>query len=1202
MYFKGIHINGFKSFADRLELNFEGGFTGIVGPNGCGKSNVADAIRWVLGEQSPKALRGSNMRDVIFDGTDTRNPLSYCEVSLIFDNSTRLFNVKFDEVAITRKLYRTGESEYLINNVTCRLKDITDMLKDTGLSREGLAIIGQGRVEDIISAKPEDRRKVFEEAAGIARLKAKKRESELRLSRHRMNLERINYILSELERQLGPLKKHAEDAEKYKEYSKDLKYHEINNFLYRTENANDQKADINIKIQGINEEIKSLKNELDNASVSYSKIMEDIGYYDEELEKMQNEQTRILVSIEKVTGEGKVLSERINNDKATRADIVESIEKYRKDIDKKNGALSEAIGSRDKSMREIDELNRELDVVTDKYLKIEEQIVSSESELELTNKNIYTSLDKLSDIKANMSKLIAERDGHIEQLAELDEEQQNSKKRLEDAVASKEEFDKKIELIDKDILEYKNNINNLRAKYNENRVSLNDLNKKIVEANSRKSTLDARNKLLHNMKNSYGSYQMSVKRIMQDSKNNERLTSCIEGVVAELIKVPTEYEVAIETVLGGALQNIVTRTQEDAAYVIDYLKRNNYGRVTFLPMNAFTSKMLDPIYRGALKENGVVGVASDVIKCDKQYRGIVEGLLGRTIIVDNIQNAISLSKRYRNAFRIVTIEGEVLSTSGSMAGGSRRSDKADLLSRERDIENNNKELQLMSKICAQLQEKVKNSANSLESILDDIRIIEEKIQKKEVEKASLSEKIIIAAKLYEDTIVSIELRESKIDSINKRIKEINEQKKLVEQMEKETVSERSSADKVVEESKNQFDAIKTQRDKLYKRRSEIQIGIKERESLIKAFDTDILRYKEELVLVNKNIHDLEIRCDMINAKIEKSVSELHAIALANSDNEQVKEIKAKIEKITSSKKNLQDQLFELDIKKGEINSKINDATSKLIREESRLSKIDNDLANLGDMILDQYQLTYDEAKDIRDSEYDSTQAKSEITRLKKAINALGVVNLNAIEEYKEVGARYEDLNSQKIDLIEAEEDLMQIINELTGEMVGKFKTEFDKINYNFKIVFKELFGGGRAELVLEDEDCDDPLEAGITIKAEPPGKKMQNINLLSGGERALIAIGILFAILKSKPMPFCVLDEIEAALDDSNVKVFATYLRRFSKETQFIVITHRKPTMEFADCLYGVTMQEKGVSNMVSVKLSEAIQNVMPQKDMENVG
>ena len=1192
MNFKGIQLYGFKSFADRLDIRFEGGFTGIVGPNGCGKSNVADAIKWVLGEQAPRQLRGSSMQEVIFDGTDNRSSMSYCEATLIFDNSERLFNVNFDEVAITRKLYRSGESDYLINNVSCRLKDITDMLRDTGLGRDGLAIIGQGRVDDIVSAKPGDRRKFFEEAAGIARLKSKKRESELRLNRHRLNLERINIILSELERQLGPLKRQADDAAKYIDLTGQLRYQEVNFYLYKLENANHVKEEINLKIKGILEEIDDLKAQLQKASSDYSAKMVEIGNFDEQLEKLQNEQTRLLVGMEKLTGEGKVLAERIANEKKARTDIEKSIAKYTEEIESKNKSIIECSDGRENALREIDALLRELDSVTDKYLTIEEELIESEKKQELTNRNIFMSMDKLTEIKANMSKLIAERDNLIVQVDELNLEQANSRANLQSSVDAKDNYDKEILAIDNQINELLDKIKSLKSDYNISRTKLNDINRSLMELNSKKTSLDTRCKLLVNMKNSYENYQIAVKKVMQDAQIDSDLSQCIEGVVAELIKVPAQYEIAIETVLGGALQNIVTKTQNDAAYVIEYLKKNNYGRITFLPMDSFRSNKLEGIYNSALNEKGVLGIASDIVETDAKYRGIVEGLLGKTVIVSKIDDAIQLSRKYRNAFRIVTLEGEVLSTSGSMSGGSRRSEKADLLSRERDIENIKRQLNDAVRLYNKLGEESKKTTADLEKILDEIKLIEEQIQKKELSKASLTEKILLAAKLYDDTAINIDIREGKIQSLTNRINEINEQKKYIEKMEEATEQEKTSAGKEVRESKTETDSKKALRDSLNKKQSEIKLSIKEKESFVKSMDADMIRLKEEITILEHQIKDLDVNKAIVLSNLEQSEQELNKIVLENSDNAEIAAIKQKIEDIGKYKKSLNDDLFNLDFKKGELNSRINDATGRQIREEARLAKIDSDLVNMEESIAEQYQLTYEAAVEERDPEFDNTKAQSEISKLRKSVNQLGVVNVNAIEDYKEVGSRYEELNEQKNDLTKAEEDLLQIIQELTDEMVIKFRTQFDKINSNFKQVFKELFGGGRAELILDDE-AEDPLEAGIEIKAEPPGKKMQNINLLSGGERSLIAIGILFAILKSRPMPFCILDEIDSALDDSNVKVFASYLRRFSKETQFIVITHRKPTMELADALYGVTMEEKGVSKMVSVKLSEAIQGAM---------
>lgn len=1191
MNFKGLQIYGFKSFADRTDVKFEGGFTGIVGPNGCGKSNVSDSIKWVLGEQSSKALRGTSMQDVIFNGTDKRGSLSFCEVTLVFDNSNRMFNVNFDEVAITRKLFRSGESDYQINHTPCRLKDITDMLSDTGLGKNGLSIIGQGKIDDIVSAKPDDRRKVFEEAAGIARLKKKKRESELKLSRVRLNLERINYILTELERQLEPLKKQAEDAKIYLELTKELKYNEINYYLFKYENSSAVIRDINLKIESLKDEHERLTTALEKANDEYNSNMTETSKSDEQLEILQGRLTKLLVNSEKLAGEGKVLYERMNNDKKSLKNLLKRNEKLEKEIEEKTALLKDNNQELESSLREKDNLEVELEEVSDKYLNLVEEILDDETRLEKSNLNIFNSLDKLSDIKAEISKLKTEKDSLENQIKEIDEESASSKEKVENAEKERDILVAKLEQIETDSDNKNAEIVKLRNLYNEKRFKINELSQKIIEANSKKSAIETKNKLLESMKNSYDNFHLSVKRIMQDARRDKTLGACIEGVVAELVKVPRRYTLAIETVLGGALQNIVTQTQKDAAYVIAYLKKNRYGRITFLPMDSYSVKPLAEIYRTVLKEKGVVGIASDLVKFNKKYKSIFEGLLGRTVVVKTIKEAISISQRYRNAFRLVTLEGEVFSTNGSMAGGSKKQGKADILSRDDEIETNEKLLEEIVALCTKLQNEQKKLGEELESILDKINDVDEAIQSFEVNYATIEQKIEQAEKIIDDTSVNLNLRESKITSLKNRIKDIVLQKEMIEKLANEAEFEKSSADKLIAESKSMFDEKKSTRDKLGERQNEIKVKMAELEHSTKTLYSDIERYKREVKVAEQTINQNLEKEKTLKSKIDNTGLEIQKIALANAENEEIDKLRIEIDKLTKFKKELQDAILDLDIKRGDLNSDINRLASEKIREENKLNKLDNELRNLQQNIEETYDLTYETALEFKDENYAFTNNQAVITKCKRKISALGSVNVNSIDDYAEIGERYEDLNSQRNDLSEAEVDLEKIIDDLTNEMVLKFKTEFNKINENFKVVFKELFNGGRAQLILEENE-DDPLEAGIKIEAEPPGKKMGSISLLSGGERALIAIGILFAILKVKPMPFCLLDEIEAALDDSNVKVFASYLRKFSQDTQFIVITHRKPTMELADSLYGVTMQEKGVSKMVSVKLSEAMKNV----------
>ncbi|MDD2227224.1 MAG: chromosome segregation protein SMC [Clostridia bacterium] len=1015
MHFEKIELIGFKSFADKIEIKFDDGITAIVGPNGCGKSNVGDAIRWVLGEQSSKNLRGTSMQDVIFSGTEKRRSLSYCEVSLFFNNSDRFFDIDFDELSVTRKIYRSGESEYLINKNQCRLKDIVTLFFDSGIGRDGYSIIGQGKVEEIISSKPESRRKIFEEAAGIAKFKSRKEEAERKLERTRENLNRLRDIVGEIERQLGPLKKQAETAKKYLDFKYHLKDLEVNAYIYQYENMGEVKAQLNTKMDGILEELSLRQTELVGLNQKSVDNMEKISQIDDNIKQINNEILVLTVGFEKQIGEIKLFQERIAS------------------VKDKNETIKQDISNLENSIK--------------KYFDEKKSKEIRKNELQKNAKEIEESSPEYSDLIKNYSTLKV----------------------------------KAVNLISK-IKEEEQNINNLNAKI---------------------QVFENRHRLLSEMQAEFEGYAYAVKKLLKESEKNVAIKNRMVGLLASLIKVPQKFETAIEVALGAAIQNIVTTDEENAKILINYLKSNQLGRATFLPISSMKPRYISHEFRNLLSTSGCHGVAAELISYDRRIKNVVENLLGSVVLTENLDIAVNIAKKSNFAFKIVTLDGDVLNPSGAMTGGSRKSQAVNLISREREI----------STLATDIQ-KAKNDYEKGQNVLNDLN--------------------------------------EKFDEVQQKIGEIEKRKNS---------NEISEAVKIAE--------IKTEINSIENDFVRIQNQIFEIESTIKTKNQQI---ENNLYFIKKE---------------ETSIQDMQKNSLDTENTAKLEQLKENQEEFEQNRITLQGQLKEIDLKKEQAMQEINRINDKKFRVEMEFTKLETDAETMQQRIYEEYELTYETCLEFRREDFEIDEALSKIYELKKEISKLGYVNVNAIEDSIAICERYDEMSLQVQDLETAEADTCKIIEELSDEMSTRFLEEFEKINSNFSITFKELFGGGNAKLQLVGSD--NILEAGIDIVAEPPGKKLQNITLLSGGEKALTAIAILFAIIKLKPMPFCLLDEIEAALDESNVERFAQYLRRFSNQTQFIVITHRKPTMELADSLYGVTMEEKGVSKIVSVKLNEAI-------------
>ena len=1191
MNFEKIDIYGFKSFADKVEIKFESGITAIVGPNGCGKSNVADSIRFVMGESSAKSMRGSSMQDVIFNGTEKRKAQSYCEVSLFFNNKNRMFSsFDVDEIILTRKLYKSGESEYLINKNTCRRKDIVDALREIGLGKESYSVIGQGKIDSILSAKPEDRRNVFEETAGISKFKEDKNQSENKLGRVNENLTRINDIISELERQLGPLKTQAENARIFLDLSNRLKELEINIYVYQYDHSSIEKQKIYDVIAAINEELALKQTELEQAMNEYDFMQDRIAELDDTINNLRDELLNLTVALEKQNGEIKLYNEKISIMKEQNEKLLSQIEngKY---IAEKNAEETEKFEAQKAELEETIKLSEhELKVAESNYQSTIEKLSIGESDAESLDSEFYSTLEQSGDIKSLVLKYQTELESLRTRQSELNSEKdelESFERELDSKIsAAEEEIEKqeeKQESKQEEKQEIARQINELNEEYSEIAELIDE---KKVEYHSGLSKFN----VLSEMKEYNEGFAISVKRLLEQAQDGTSIGGKVIGAVASLMKVPSKYEVAMEMALGASVQNIVTKNEEDAKDLIQYLKTNKFGRVTFLPITSVKERNVSSLVASKLNMRGVCGIASELIEFDQKYARVFNSLLGSTVIVDTTDNALEFSRATNYSSKVVTLEGDVFSPQGSMTGGSRKDNGTGLLSRDREIdelkvklENLKNEIDEFTSKQEELRNKGTELSDKLSNIVDEIHLIEANKQKQEAIIDSLeSQKDDIGEELSDHEITFTAILD-KIDFVERELAKITEEQQNVD-------SKKSRASENKKQASDTFSKLRAERDELFQKLGELRIKLETEKNNLKTVESELERLvistaqneyqtKETMLEVQKN--------NQMISEYEQNVQDIMATSAFSASAKKVELVREKIAVVVEDKKKCQAKMNEADANKMLLTGEIQRASDKKAKEENHIVKIDTELENLQNRVWEQYQMTYADAKAQITPDFDMKAGSEEAGEIKRKISRLGNVNLSAIEDIKMISERYDDMSKQRDDLEKAKADLETIIKDLTTRMEEKFKERFNQIRANFQVIFRELFGGGKADICLENEN--NVLECGIEIIAEPPGKKLQNITLLSGGEKALTAVAILFSILKLRPMPFCVLDEIEAALDDANVERYAKYLHRYSGDTQFIVITHRKPTMELADALYGVTMEEKGVSKVVSVKLSEAI-------------
>ncbi len=1185
--FKSIKLVGFKSFADKTEIPLTDGVTCIVGPNGCGKSNVADAIRWVLGEQSAKMMRGSQMMDVIFNGTEKRKKMSFCEVTLTFDNTNRIFDYDADELEMTRRLYRDGTSEYLLNQQPSRMKILTGLLHGAGAAKEGYSIIGQGRIAQIMNSRPEERRSIFEEATGIVVFKDRKADAERKLSYSKDNLFVYAQRMQEVERQLTPLSRAADNARKYNDLYSNLRMHEINTYIYRHDGAAGEREKINSRIDKINAAINENTELANSLLADYEKCREALSGADGVLKSLNEERLAFTVGIERSSGESKLFRERANAVKYKLQQAQEELAFSAKRTVELDREIRRSEDYDKKNSERIERLTAASEQLKSEIASLSESIASYEVMTGEHRKKVMDAFKDLTEIKENIGSLSAKKELLKERLDEMAEAMQNIQSEHE---RMKREYS--------EVLASQENLNKLLGGENEltekAREAVNAANEKfqtyvrrIYDAEAQISSLEQSLRTYTALRDKFEGYVYSVRRLMSDAKSNTQLSSRIMGLIADVVSCDQEYEVAIETAFGGAMQNVITETRDDARYLIQYLKSNRAGQVTFLPIEALRPRYESQQIKSACNEMGAVGLAIDLVRYDKKYENVIHNLLGNTLICDDIQSATIIAGRYPRAFKIVTLDGDLIATSGSMTGGSRRENSANLLANERKLKDISDEIAMKRTTLVRAEEKKKEAEGELASARAASRELEEKLQNARLELATANQKLSnlmvnITDKeseysVYKQSRAQIESKLAELDS------EYSSTSKGASTLSEQSDRASSEMDSVSE----QYEQTTKERNRKMEKLNAMQVEIASLESAIKSNRESAQRSAAEKDSLIKKAASLQALVPDMQRELSDFLDRAARAALSDDEQKKLDGLVAKIAEVEERKKTLNARVVEIDKARLDTAAEGEHLTEKLHAQELALQKVDADLDFLQQRIEEEYHEDYEGCLKYKVENYDISTSASSIANYKRQITMLGPVNPTAIEEFEELNERHEKMLSEKADLEKAIDDLEKALNEIRDQMLKIFNEGFNTINENFKRTFKELFGGGRAELQLDYSNCEDPLDAGVEIVACPPGKNLTKISLLSGGEQALTAIAILFAIIQMRPMPFCVLDEIEAALDDANVGRYASFLKKFAEKTQFIVITHRKPTMEKADVLFGVTMEEKGVSKIVSVKLSE---------------
>jgi len=1187
MRLKSIEMTGFKSFADRTFVEFGNGITAIVGPNGSGKSNISDAVRWVMGEQSAKSLRSGNMQDVIFSGTQKRKPLGFAEVTLVVDNSDRALKIDFDEVAVTRRVFRSGESEYFINKTAVRMKDVHELFMDTGVGRDGYSIISQGKIAEILSNKPEERRQMFEEASGITKYRYRKEEAQRKLGRTTENIVRLNDIITELENQVGPLKNQSEKAKKYLTLRDELRVLDVNVSLYNIEKHKKTLAEINGIYDNLLSQIDEVNIQVEKIEKDTAAVFENIGVQDEALNQKREELEKINGVRSEYQSDIAILNNRIENN----IDGIKRIENEIEELKLKAKELEADItgrGSSDELYDSYNSVQAEIKDVEKKLAEKDETIAAKTSQLEGANTELIEKMNETSELKyritgnASLKNSLAERAVAIER--ELSD-------RMADFNKLNDNLKKAEANLNEKQTEYANHnvrLNNDRAKLDSEKDELELLQKQL---NADKNTIaqqKSRLKLLLDLENSFDNYSRSVKSVMNAYNKKELKGAVLYGTVAQLVNVSKKYSVAIETALGGAAQNIVTGTEQDAKAAIAYLKNTKQGRATFLPVSVCKGDIMDD--RGLVNEPGYIGIGAKLVVCDSKYVGIVNQLLGRIVVVDNIDNAIKIANKNNHRYRIVTLEGELLAPGGSMSGGSRQQ-SGGIFSRANELAD-------LQKIIPQNESKLLEDEKKFNDKKDSIAVLSNAVVKAQEQQKELSENLLSlrmevkhCAEFAENVNAAKSAIEAEKKQLELQLEDIAELDETGNEQIAKLNAEIENYKAAANAHKENLVILENEREKVSAQLLELKMKLGEIKKDIERFNeieqlSNARKTENELAIERKHENIAEIKENIEGLKDDVEFKNKQIIDLDND----ILKLREEIDDGENQRRKLQDSIKAMQ----EELKKAHESQMNLQQEQSRLdnkkAKSETELENIVNRLWEEYELSLIAAEQVKTEMESVTEATKQISSLKNQIKSLGNINVDSIEEYKAVKERYDFLTSQREDLLKAQSDLESVISEMLEIMRIQFADKFKEISGHFSQIFVELFGGGKGAIKLTDPS--NVLESGIDIEVNPPGKAIKSIMQLSGGEQAMVSIALLFSILKVRPAPFCILDEIEAALDDVNVYRFADFLNKNIGKTQYIVVTHRRGTMESANILYGVTMQEKGVTKMLALNIDDVVDAV----------
>ncbi|MGV8146318.1 MAG: chromosome segregation protein SMC [Alkaliphilus sp.] len=1187
MYLKQIDIQGFKSFAERIEMQFENGITAVVGPNGSGKSNISDSIRWVLGEQSPKLLRGNKMEDVIFSGTTTRKPVGMAEVSLTLDNSSGTLPLDYGEVTITRRVYRSGESEYYLNKSSCRLKDIRELLMDTGIGKEGYSIIGQGKIDEILNSKPEDRIQIFEEAAGIIKYKVRKEVAEKKLHKTKDNLLRVQDIIRELDGQLEPLMRQSSKASKYIELKEELKKIEVTYYANEISGFKKKLEDKQEQIDSLKETVTKLMDEKEQFYIQLEKMKVELNENEERFSKYQNEYYLAINEIDKAKGIINLHKEKIINCEDEKTRLENEIDKIIENEIIAKSTLSQKLSELELVCNYLNDLEVNLQNDELSYNADFNENISKENEIENNKSDILDYMNKIADLKSELNGFRTLIKTLEDRAIQVHEESEKTKGKLGSINETSIAFVSELDSAKKEVKDIELELNTLAIEDNnlEKDLRAKEVNLVRIRENTNKKT--ANKNVLETMEKEHDGFYKGVKNILGVCKRNKSLGQGIHGVVADLISVPKGYEIAVETALGAAIQNIVSENVEDAKRIIYYMKKNYLGRITVLPLTAISNRYISNEEKALISKFTEVRTAYDVVGFNEKYKNVFSNLLTRVLIVPNLDEGTKVAKALKYKFKIVTMDGDIINIGGSLTGGSNSKSNTGVLSRKRELEDLKLNIITLNSSIEKMEKELLLIKDKRQLLSFEIDKMKTRRQEYVVKVATLENKVEQIISDKSQMIESYKRIYGEIEQLSTVRKETEEK---ITKIEKEVIifeEKISSIKKRINDTKEALDDKKVSIDTLRNKITELKVEkasyIENKKAILADVDNlqDVLRDKEEVINSKKEEikvmegkkEEIQIGMSSIDSEIEALVKKSEMLEI---ETERLKFQKSSIvEKETKTRnliQNIEKNIFELQSKEHKLDVSI--------------AKFDLQQQTITAKLWEEYELTYEQVLELVEVGVKTSKTTKEIKIIKKEIGELGNVNIEAIEEYKNVKERHGFLNTQQRDLFMAQNSLKDIIKEMEKIMKKQFKIQFEIIKKNFNEVFKKLFGGGKADLIsIEGENN---LSSGVDIVAQPPGKKLQNLLLLSGGERALTAIALLFAILLVKPSPFCVLDEIEASLDDVNVNRFASFLKELSKDTQFIVVTHRKGTMEIADVLYGVTMQEQGISKLVSVKLTDA--------------